>query len=261
MAELGQKHAPDELERLRAALESETQLRLEAEKRLREVNSDFRQFVAVLSHDLREPLRAIGAYCEILSGRFPTTPDPEADKFLQFILEAVDRIQAMLTDLVEYTAGGSESRNLAPLDLNAVFMEATTRIAREPGEREAMLTHSALPEVLGNFDALVKVMRHLLENAIKFNHRPDPRVHVSSKREGEEWLISVKDNGPGIDPPHQEGIFGLFKRLHGKEYPGAGIGLAFCKKTIESHGGRIWVESTPGQGSTFHFTLPAWEEV
>jgi signal transduction histidine kinase len=110
--------------------------------------------------------------------------------------------------------------------------------------------------VCGDFEVLTKVLRHLIGNAIEYCSTPSPRVHISSRREDLEWLFSVEDNGPGIDPAFQGRIFGAFKRLHGKEHPGNGLGLAYCKKAIEWHGGRMWVESTPGAGSTFYFSLP-----
>jgi signal transduction histidine kinase len=124
-------------------------------------------------------------------------------------------------------------------------------------ERRAVVTHDALPAVTGDFESLTKVLHHLIENAIEYCAAGSPRVHISSRRVDPDWVFSVDDNGPGIDPAFQVRVFEVFRRLHGKEYPGSGLGLAFCKKAIERHGGRMWVESTPGAGSTFYFTLPA----
>ena len=126
-----------------------------------------------------------------------------------------------------------------------------------PGRPPIVITHDPLPLVIGDFDVLTKLLRHLLENAGKFNSNPTPTAHVSAMRQNGEWLFSVRDNGPGIDPAHQERIFGLFKRLHGREFRGSGLGLSFARRAVEWHGGRIWVESKPGEGSTFYFTLPA----
>jgi chemotaxis family two-component system sensor kinase Cph1 len=130
---------------------------------------------------------------------------------------------------------------------------------RQVIERSAVVTHDPLPVVTGDFEILTKVLHHLVRNAIEYCVAPSPHVHISSRRVDLNWVLSVKDNGPGIDPEFQSRIFEVFKRLHGKEYPGNGLGLAFCKKAIEWHGGRMWIESTPGAGSTFYFTLPAGE--
>jgi chemotaxis family two-component system sensor kinase Cph1 len=143
--------------------------------------------------------------------------------------------------------------------MEAVLRQALLAADKQIAERSAIVTHDPLPAVMGDFESLIKVMHHLIKNAIEYCDAPSPRVHISSKRVDLEWVFSVADNGPGIDPALQGRLFGVFKRLHGKEYPGNGLGLAFCKKAIESQGGRMWVESTPGAGSTFYLTLPAAE--
>jgi chemotaxis family two-component system sensor kinase Cph1 len=140
--------------------------------------------------------------------------------------------------------------------MEAVLRQALLSTDRQMTERGAMVTHDPLPAVTGDFSILTKVLSHLIRNAIEYCDAPSPRVHISPGRVDSDWAFSVADNGPGIDPAFQGRIFGVFKRLHGKEHPGNGLGLAFCKKAIERHGGRMWVESTPGAGSTFHFTLP-----
>jgi chemotaxis family two-component system sensor kinase Cph1 len=132
---------------------------------------------------------------------------------------------------------------------------------RRISERGAIVTHDPLPAVTGDFEILTKVLRHLIENALEYRGAPPTRVHISSKRVDPDWVFSVQDNGPGIEPAFQDRIFGAFKRLHGKEHPGNGLGLAFCRKAIEWQGGRIWVESAPGAGSTFYFTLPAADAI
>ena len=135
--------------------------------------------------------------------------------------------------------------------LHQVLLSADKQIA----DRSAIVTHDPLPWVSGDYEILTKVLHHLIQNAIEYCGTPSPRVHISSRREHLEWVFSVQDNGPGIDPEFQGRVFGVFKRLHGKEHPGNGLGLAFCKKAIERHGGRMWMESTLGAGSTFYFTL------
>ena len=256
MPESGQNRAPDEVEQLRMALELEKQLRSQVENRLRQANADFREFTSMVCHDLREPMRTVSSYCELLSAKITGPADPDVERFLGYILDAVDRVQSMLTGMVEYTGLDSERRQLVPLDMNAVFWEGARRASPRPEQTEIIFTHDDLPKVPADFDTLTKVMRHLFENAVKFSNRPDPRVHVSSRRQGPDWLFCVKDNGPGIDPSHHQRIFGLFKRLHGRDFPGNGLGLAFCRKALECHGGRIWVESMPGEGAAFYFTLP-----
>jgi light-regulated signal transduction histidine kinase (bacteriophytochrome) len=240
---------------LEAALESEKQRRLEVERRLQRANADFEDFTTKVVHDLREPLRTVNIYCELISA------DPgsaEAGKFLEFILAGVDRGQNLLAGITEYASAARERRPPVRVDMNAVFADSAGRVTQDQAG-PAVFTHDPLPAVTGDFDSLAKVMKNLLENAIKFGDKAETRTHVSSRKAGNEWLISVQDNGPGIDAAHYETIFSLFKRLHGREYPGHGIGLAFCKKVVERHGGRIWVDSTLGAGSTFYFTLPGFD--
>src|SRR5690242_10386909 len=160
---------------------------------------------------------------------------------------------SLLTDIVEYAVTDTSPRQPARTD-----MEAVLRLAMEKqlNDENAAVTHDPLPVVMGDSEILTRVLKHLIGNALKYGGTPHPRVHISARRENLEWVFSVQDNGSGIDPAFRDRIFGVFKRLHGKEYPGTGLGLAFCKKAIEWHGGRIWVESTPGGGATFYFTLP-----
>ncbi len=215
----------------------------------------------MVSHDLREPLRTVGTYCELLSLREPldqTSGNGDDSALLvRYILDAVDRAQLLLTGMVEYADAEPEKRGVVPVDMEAVFLEASRRVEPVPGRESAAITHDPLPTVLGNFETLTKLLRHLLDNAVKFNPNSGASVHVSAARKDHDWLFSVKDNGPGIEPAHQERIFGLFKRLHGREFRGSGLGLSFARRALEWLGGRIWVESKPGEGSTFYFTLPS----
>jgi light-regulated signal transduction histidine kinase (bacteriophytochrome) len=165
-------------------------------------------------------------------------------------------MQSLLADVVDYWAADAGDRQSTRTDMEAVLRQALLSTDKQITERSAIVTHDPLPQVRGDFALLTKVLHHLIGNAIEYCDAPPPRVHISSKRADLEWLFSVHDNGPGIDPAFQDRIFGVFKRLHGREHPGSGLGLAFCRKAIEWHGGRIWMESTPGAGATFHFTLP-----
>jgi light-regulated signal transduction histidine kinase (bacteriophytochrome) len=237
--------ANPEIEKLKAELEV-------AESRLRRANADFQEFVSRVSHDLREPLRTISSYCQLLKVKNTGHSDEDTELYLRYMIDGAERAQSLLAAMVEYATAEPEKRHPTRVDMNTVFFEAA-RAIRVP---EGAITHDPLPAVIGDFDPLTKVMQHLLDNAVKFAGRPDPKVHVSARPDGYDWIISVCDNGPGIDPAHFERIFGLFRRLHGRDIPGNGLGLAFARKAIESLGGRIWVESKPGSGSTFSFSLP-----
>jgi light-regulated signal transduction histidine kinase (bacteriophytochrome) len=166
-------------------------------------------------------------------------------------------MQALLADVVDYWAAGAGDCGCSETDMEAVLSQALLLAEKQMTERNATVTHDPLPAVAADFGILTKVLHHLIRNAIEYCDEPSPRVHVSSRRVDSDWVISVADNGPGIGPAFQNRLFGVFKRLHGKEHPGNGLGLAFCKKALEGYGGRIWLESTPGAGSTFYFALPA----
>jgi light-regulated signal transduction histidine kinase (bacteriophytochrome) len=245
-----------EIERLRDSLELETRHRLQVQRHLERANTDFEEFVSVASHGLLESLRAIGSYSELIAETYAGQLDSNADLFFGRIQDGVAKMQSLLADMVEYwTAyGGGPQSSLA--DMEAVLRQAALCADKQIKEGNAIVTHDPLPAVMGNFEMLTRVLRHLIVNAVKFCGASFARIHISCRREHLECVFSVQDNGPGIEPAFRERIFGVFKRLHGNEYPGVGLGLAFCKKAIEWHGGRIWVESTPGEGATFYFTLP-----
>jgi light-regulated signal transduction histidine kinase (bacteriophytochrome) len=160
---------------------------------------------------------------------------------------------------VDYWATGAGDGQPSRTDMEAVLRQALLSTDKLITERSATVTHDPLPRVSADFEILAKVLHHLIKNAIEYCGMPSPRVHISSRREDLEWVFSVRDNGSGIDPAFKDRIFGVFKRLHGREHPGNGLGLAFCKKAVERRGGRMWMESTPGAGSTFYFTLPPAE--
>ncbi len=249
--------ADNEIDRLRKALEAETQRCRELQAQLDCAHAGFEEFISLAAHDLREPLRDVAAFSQLLTetnaGRFDS--DSEAGAFLERIRAGAARMQSLLTDVVDYWSIGVGGRQACATDMNSVLEQALLR-ADKRGMSRSYVTHATLPCVRGDFDILTKVLHHLIRNAIEYCGRPDPHIHVSSERRDREWVISVQDDGPGIDPAFQERIFGAFKRLHGKEFPGNGLGLAFCRKAIEWQGGRMWVESAPGAGATFYFTLP-----
>jgi signal transduction histidine kinase len=239
-----------DIEQMRVALETEQRLRAELEDRLRRGRADFQEFTSRIAHDLREPLRIVGVYSMLVASK--AGDDEDAKLYLTFLQDAVTRMQALLAAMIEYASVEAEARRPVAVDLNAVAQEAVRRLEKGGAQIEC----GALPVVNGDFDLLTKVMRHLVENAIKFAGKPDVQITITARPEEHEWVVSVADNGPGIEPQHQKWIFGLFRRLHGREIPGAGLGLAFSKSAVESLGGRMWVESKPGEGSTFLFALP-----
>jgi light-regulated signal transduction histidine kinase (bacteriophytochrome) len=244
----------EEIERLRQALDAETRACLELRRQLDRAGAEFEQFVSMAAHNLRESLRDIASYSQLLA----ETSDGAAGEGLARIQEGASRAQSLLGDVVDYWANGPGDRPCSRTDMEAVLRQALLSADKQIAERSAIVTHDPLPAVIGDFEILVKVMHHLIRNAIEYCVSPSPRVHISCKPEDLECVFSVQDNGPGIDPAFQGRLFDPFKRLHGKEYPGSGLGLAFCKKAIEWQGGRMWMESTPGTGSTFHFTaIPA----
>jgi light-regulated signal transduction histidine kinase (bacteriophytochrome) len=218
--------------------------------------AEFEEFISIAAHNLREPLRDVASFSQLMAETYAGRLDPDADVFLERVQEGAARMQSLLTDMVDYWAAGADERQSSRTDMEAVFHQALLCTDKQMVERSATVTHDPLPPVMGDFEILAKILRHLIRNAIEYCDAP-PSVHISCKRVDLDWVFSVQDNGPGIEPAFHERIFGVFKRLHGREYPGNGLGLAFCKKAIEWHGGRMWLDSAPGTGSTFYFSLPA----
>jgi signal transduction histidine kinase len=178
--------------------------------------------------------------------------DPEADQFRRHIIEGASRMQSLIAGMVDCVTASSDSRYLLRISMNDVLDEAI-----RGASSKIAITHDPLPALHGDSEKLAKVFRHLFDNAQKYCDRPDCQVHVSVVKDHSDWAFTVTDNGPGIEPQYRDRVFQPFKRLHGRQYPGCGLGLAFCRKAIESHGGRIWVESGPREGAAFCFTLPA----
>jgi len=252
MSAADQSRKEDEIERLRKALEAEARQCLELRKRLDRASAEFEEFVSIAAHNLRESLRDIASYSQLMA-------ETDASIYLTRIQDGAARAQSLLGDVVDYWATGAGARPSSRTDMEAVLRQALLSTDKLITERSAAVTHEPLPAVTGDFEILAKVLHHLIRNAIEYCAAPAPRVHISSRRMDLECVFSVEDNGPGIAPAFQGRLFGVFKRLHGKEYPGNGLGLAFCRKAMESQGGRMWMESTLGAGSTFYFTLPPAE--
>ncbi len=219
-------------------------------------NADLEQFAYVASHDLQEPLRMVASFTQLLAKRYRGQLDQDADEFIGFAVDGANRMQQLINDLLVYSRVGTRGKPPAPTDLSEVLSHAEANLHEAIKESKAEVTHSPLPIVDGDQVQLTQLLQNLLANAIKFRSQEAPRIHVSAQTQGGDWLLSVQDNGIGIAPEHQERIFAIFQRLHPRdEYPGTGIGLAICKKIVERHGGHIWAESVPGQGTTFYFNL------
>lgn len=240
-------------ERVRA----EEQMQLYAAD-LEQRNEELRQFAYAASHDLQEPLRMVGSFVQLLARRYEGKLDSDADEFIAFAVDGVGRMQDMIQALLEYSRVGMEGKAFTPTDCSAVLDRALVNLQTAIEASGAAVTHDPLPTVMADEMQLGQLLQNLISNGVKFRGEDPPRVHVSAEQKGNQWVFSVRDNGIGIDPEHSDRIFSLFQRLHSREeYPGTGVGLALCKKIVELHGGRIWVESQPGRGSTFYFTLHA----
>ncbi len=223
---------------------------------------ELQQFAYVASHDLKEPLRMVSSYVQLLARRYRGKLDADADEFIAFAVDGANRMQSMITDLLSYSRVTTQGKPFEPTDMNAVFDRATANLQLAIEEFGAVVTRDDLPTICADGAQMVQLLQHLVGNAIKFRRSDErPEIHVAARQQGGEWIFSVSDNGMGIEPKDHERVFHIFQKLHGRgEYPGNGIGLAICRKIVERHGGRIWVESDLGRGSTFYFTLPADKE-
>jgi signal transduction histidine kinase len=220
-------------------------------------NADLQAFAYIASHDLQEPLRMVSSYLGLLQSRYQGQLDADAQDFIAFAVDGATRMQRLINDLLAYSRVRSRDKPLAPTDSESVLNLALANLQAAFEESGAVITHDPLPTVTADAPLLVQVFQNLLGNAIKFCRQGAPRIHVSAAIQGDEWVFAVRDHGIGIDPQYHQRIFAIFQRLHGRnEYPGTGIGLALCKRIVEHHGGRIWVESELNQGATFYFTIP-----
>jgi PAS domain S-box-containing protein len=241
------------LERRRAELSLQ-----EHARELARSNEELQQFAYVASHDLQEPLRMVASYTQLLARRYKGKLDADADEFIHYAVDGVNRMQRLIQDLLAYSRVGTRGHEFKPLDSGHALGKAIANLKTLVDESGAAVVHGKLPQVMADETQLIQLFQNLVGNALKFRGPSQPRVVVDAERQGNEWRFTVEDNGIGIEPQYFERIFIIFQRLHGKEeYAGTGIGLAICKKIVERHGGRIGLDSQPGQGTTFWFTLPA----
>ena len=242
---------------LTARKQAEDEIKRYAED-LKRSNQELEQFAYVASHDLQEPLRTVSSFSQLLARRYHGKLDADADEFFTFIVDGATRMQTLINDLLAFSRVGMRDNPFAPVACEQVLQIAKQNLDVAIAESGAMITHDPLPTLTADQTQLTQLFQNLFSNAIKFR-RPEeaPRIHVSAEWRNGAWQFSVRDNGIGIAPQYFDRIFIIFQRLHGREeYSGTGIGLAICKKIVERHGGRMWLESEPGAGSTFRFTIP-----
>ncbi len=230
-------------------------------KKLQRSNADLEQFASIISHDLREPLRTISSFAQLLDKRYEDKLDKKGRTFIQYILEGTDHMQKLLIDLLGYSRVGGGKINSKPFQLEKVLKDVKRNLEKRIKENRAEIISSDLPEVYGDEMQIFTLLQNLISNALKYRSEEPPRISVSARINSEkESIVCLRDNGIGFDPKHSKHIFQIFQRLHLRsEYEGTGIGLAICKKIVERHGGHIWAESEFSKGATFCFTLPIHE--
>jgi len=224
-------------------------------------NEELEQFAYVASHDLQEPLRMVSSYTQLLAKEYQGQLSEDADKYIDYAVDGVKRMQELINDLLAYSRVGTQGRTFEPTDCERVLQRVLRNLEVSIQESGVAITHDPLPTVFGDPLQIQQLLQNLIGNGIKFRRAEAPQVHVGAEHrtagKESEWLLSVRDNGIGIDPKYSDRIFQIFQRLHNRrKYSGTGIGLAICKKIVERHGGRIWLDGEPGVGATFYFTIP-----
>jgi PAS domain S-box-containing protein len=252
------RQANEQLHRDIAARElAEKELATRA-RELARSNADLEQFAYVASHDLQEPLRVVASYTQLLARRYKGKLDTDADEFIAFAVDGVNRMKQLIEDLLAYSRVTRKGLAFEPVDAGACYERVLANLEKAVQESGARVTSDVLPTAIASAAQLDQVFQNLIANAIKYRGSLPPEIHVSAKRDEAFWVFAVQDNGLGIEPKYFDRIFQMFQRLHTRaEYAGTGIGLALCRKIVEHHGGKIWIQSQPGVGSTFFFSLPA----
>jgi light-regulated signal transduction histidine kinase (bacteriophytochrome) len=246
-----QKRAMDEIKRANIKLKKYAM-------ELKRSNQELEQFAYVASHDLQEPLRMVSSFTQLLAKRYRDKLDDDANEFISYTVEGANRMQRLINDLLNYSRIQTRGKPFVETDCEEILGQVRANLQVAIEKSRALMTSDFLPTVMADPTQMMQLFQNLIDNAIKFSGKEPPRVHISAEKRDNEWVFSVSDNGIGIDPRFNERIFVIFQRLHEREkYPGTGIGLALCMRIVDRHGGRIWVESEPGKGSTFYFTIPA----
>jgi PAS domain S-box-containing protein len=232
-----------------------------ANRVLEESNLELKQFAYIASHDLQTPLRSITGFVQLLQQEYEGKLDEQAQDWILRTVRAVARMQTLIRDLLSYSRVDARSRPFTQIPFLDIVNDALILLESSIHDSGGQIACSKLPIVMGDRSQLVQLMQNLIGNGLAYRGDKPPHIHISAKRSEKDWIFSVRDNGIGIDPKHYEQIFEIFKRLHNqKDQPGTGIGLAVCRRVVNRHGGKIWVESEPGHGSTFHFTIPEGTE-
>jgi PAS domain S-box-containing protein len=235
---------------------AEEELRLAAED-LSRSNKDLEQFAYVASHDLQEPLRAVGGFMGLLKNQYYDKLDDQAREYIDFSVDGAERMQGLIEGLLTFSRIGTRGGEFAPVNLKDALDKALANLSVLVAESRVSITSDTLPVVKVDPVQMTQLFQNLVANAVKFHGPHNPEIRVGAQRKERAWEIYVRDNGIGIEPQYFERIFMIFQRLHTRtQYKGTGIGLAVCKKIVERHGGKIWVESVPGEGSAFYFTIP-----
>ena len=250
-------HSALERRRLQQEQRDRTQELEKATEALQRANDDLQSFASVASHDLQEPLRTVSTTLQLFQLQSGDELTPDRRQLLGLAVEGSKRMSRLISGLLAYSLSGSAETMLGSVDCEAALKEAVTNLREAIKDSGARVTSSALPVVVANPGCLIQLFQNLVGNAIKYRSEATPEIRITARREGPEWVISVSDNGIGIDPQYRRRIFQPFGRLHGQERPGTGLGLAICERILRNSGGRIWVESEPGAGSVFHFTVRA----
>jgi len=231
--------------------------RVIAQDKLKESNEELERFAYVSSHDLQEPLRMVTSFTQLLERKYKGRLDDDADDYIEFIVDGAKRMKLLIDDLLTFSRLNTKPRENELVNLETVLDTVLLNLKVSIEENNVQITQDSLPSIHGDLSRKVQVFQNLISNAIKFNDKKITKIHISAEKEGNEWILNVSDNGIGIDAKHLERIFTIFQRLNNREeYEGTGIGLAITQKIIQQQGGEIWVESEPGKGSTFYFTIP-----
>jgi PAS domain S-box-containing protein len=255
------KKSEEDNAELERRVEERTKELAVANQVLEQSNLELKQFAYVASHDLQSPLRSISGFVQLLQLEYEGKLDDQARDWIRRTVQSIEQMQTLIRDLLSYSRVDARSRPFIRIPFSDIVNDALTQLDSSIHDSGAQVTCGPLPEIMGDRSQLVQLTQNLIGNGLTYRGDQPPRIHLSAEHSGKEWIFSVRDNGIGIDPKYHEQIFEIFKRLHDqKEYPGTGIGLAVCRRVVNRHGGRIWVESEFGHGSTFCFTIPEGTE-